>query len=119
MTPISNMALTLNVDFCGPGQDFLLCDLAPRMIPRLPGIYIAWHEDSRTCLYIGRTCCLQDRVGTQRRHHMLQKLKSNIGIILTIFVAQVKDAPLALIEENLIRKHRPMFNAMRYGAGRS
>jgi len=73
------MALTLQVQQCEPGEDFLLADIVPRNVPRLPGIYIAWHPESRTCLYIGRSSCLQDRVGSQRRHNVLSRMRRDLA----------------------------------------
>ena len=82
-----------------------------RRLPELPGVYVM-RDRSGTIVYVGKARRLRARVrqyfnGTDTRH-FIPFLANLLGDIETVVTSNDKEA--LLLENNLIKKHRPRFN---------
>ena len=80
-------------------------------LPDLPGVYVM-RDRSGTIVYVGKARRLRARVrqyfnGTDTRH-FIPFLANLLGDIETVVTSNDKEA--LLLENNLIKKHRPRFN---------
>lgn len=79
-------------------------------IPTNPGIYLMKDSDGKV-IYIGKAKNLRNRVKSyflKNQNYKTQKLVENIGDIE--FVLTDNESEAFLLESNMIKKHRPMFN---------
>ncbi|MDF2540487.1 MAG: Excinuclease subunit domain protein [Herbinix sp.] len=83
-----------------------------KQIPSLPGIY-KMLDSHKTIIYIGKSKCLKKRVNSYfTKNHSWEKIKKMVGSIDDIEIV-VTDTHLEarLLECELIKTHKPMFNA--------
>lgn len=83
-----------------------------RSVPREPGVYL-WKDAQGRILYVGKAQDLRTRVAhylgpqVDERHRLLQEESADVEFVAT---TNVKEA--LVLEQNLIKKHRPPYNVL-------
>jgi excinuclease ABC subunit C len=83
-----------------------------RALPDQPGVYL-FHSDEGDVIYVGKAKSLRKRVSSYFRRDLHATVKT-AGLVERIdeieFVAAESETEALLLEQNLIKRHRPAFN---------
>ncbi len=85
-----------------------------KKLPQLPGVYLM-HDETDNIIYVGKAIKLKNRVRSyfRKNNQHTNKIKRMVASI-TSFEYIVTDSELEalILENNLIKKHRPKYNTM-------
>ena len=88
-----------------------------KKLPQLPGVYLM-HDETDNIIYVGKAIKLKNRVRSyfRKNNQHTNKIKRMVASI-TSFEYIVTDSELEalILENNLIKKHRPKYNTMLEG----
>lgn len=82
-------------------------------LPACPGVYLMRDKRHRV-IYVGKSACLKNRVRSYfHSHNLSERIKWMVSLVRNFDIITVNtEIEALLLENNLIKKHRPYFNVM-------